>query len=486
MASRRVKRHAAAAPKPIKQQPLATAIAGQTLPQGSGEEIAYTSSAVYAKSIIQYNPDELVGKKGLAIYRKMMLDDQVKAAVYAKIMAVLSTGYEVDEPEVSDAETEGEVAKEMTDYVKFNLEDMEGSFDSKLFEMLTSVIFGFSVTERVLRLIEKGKWAGKIALKALKTRQPFGFDFETDAFGNLLPDGVLQNQRRLPAEKFIIHSYHKTFDNIYGDSDLRSAYEAWWRKSNANRFKMITLERYGEPLMVFSHSQRLSDTNKSELQKFGQNLQNRSVLILPQFITLDLKQGDPKIASAFIPVIQEEDVAIRVSLLMPGLIGMSGEQAIGSFARAVKEFDAFIWVIEELRNDLETLINEKVVKPIIDLNYEVSEGKYPVFKFREITADHKEAIFNLWLKAGGTFTKTRQDENKARELIEFPPLSDDTPVAGEQTGLPAFDENGNPIAPNLGGGTFPTPIMPGGGGGGNGANFFPFGKDSILTYKRAA
>ncbi len=486
--AKKIRRYAATKKPPLQPQVPALAIPKTPkMPAGGGDEVSFTLSGYYG-TLGTFNPDDLVGKKGLQIYKKMLLDDQVRAAIYAKQFAVLSTGFEIVGPEVSDQSADQEIADELTDFTKFNFEDMQGSFDSKLYEIMTSVPYGFSVTERVLRLVDTGRWAGKIALKGLKTRQPYNFYFYTDDHGNLLPDGVRQNNIPMPAEKFIIHSYHKTFDNFYGESDLRAAYEPWWRKSNANRFKMITLERYGEPLMVFTHTQRLSPDNKTELQTFGKNLQNRSVLILPQFITLDLKQGDPKIAAAFIPVIQEEDAAIRIALLMPGLIGLSGERVTGSFARAVKEFDAFLWVIEELRNDLETLINEQIVKPVIDLNYEVTEGKYPIFRFREITQQQKEALFNLWLAAvkDGAFTKTREDENKGRELIEFPRLPDDVPMTGGAAQPPAFDPVGNPIDTGDGSGYFPTPTMPGKGAEGPGSNFFPFGKDSILSYRKAA
>ena len=779
-------------PTPVKMKRHAKAAAKKPqMPLGGEQEISYTQSGIYSKTIQQYNPDDLVGKKGLQIYRKMMLDDQVKAAVSAKQYAVLSTGYEIVPPEVDEESDEREIAQEMTDFVKFDLEDIEGSFDSRLYDIMTAMQYGFSVTERIHRVVEGGRWAGKVALKALKTRQPFSFDFVTDEHGNLLENGVQQDRRSMPADKFVIYCLHgdtiihspsgdtpirelvgktpwlyswsdgalgltqarkvwktgyaecvkvrykwkrgrevfensivctpehqfmmfdgsyqkannlkpgdslrpfeqrppgkatywsikrndepwpngwqsrhrwvweqfnetripqgyfihhrdrdknndspenlilksaadhmrdhateywagiplearrehgkrmkkgfyaalndpsrremicknmsvsaqrrteefsqrskelwaddthrlkmsefkkawwkkadraaisvkmkaawtserkrnlsesmrriwkqrselnhevvsvesygsadvydievplihnfaannlivhnshrKTFDNFYGDSDLRAAYEPYWRKSLTNRFKMITLERYGEPLMVFTHTQTLNQANRDLLQSFGQNLQNRSVLILPQFITLDLKQGDPKIASAFMPVIQEENVAIRIALLMPGLIGLSGEQAIGSFARAVKEFDAFVWVIETERNELETLINERIVKPDVDLNYEVGDGKYPVFKFKEITAEHRENLFNLWLKAvqTGAFTKTREDENKGRELIEFPKLPDDVPMTGIKP------QGGQQIDPLTG-----LPVEPGGGA----ASFFPFGKDSKKKY----
>jgi hypothetical protein len=63
-----------------------------------------------------------------------------------------------------------------------------------------------------------------------------GFDFHTDPFGNLYSFGVLQANRPLPAEKFLIYSYRKKFSNYYGDSDLRECYRAWWAKDNLIKF----------------------------------------------------------------------------------------------------------------------------------------------------------------------------------------------------------------------------------------------------------
>ena len=49
-----------------------------------------------AGSFPRYNPDDLVGKKGLAIYAKMRTDEQVKAVCTFKRDAILSRGYSFD------------------------------------------------------------------------------------------------------------------------------------------------------------------------------------------------------------------------------------------------------------------------------------------------------------------------------------------------------------------------------------------------------
>ena len=71
-----------------------------SFPQG---EISSVMSTFWGR-ITAYNPDELVTKKGLTIYRKMSFDEQVKASLAAKVHAVLSSGYEIQAPELPEEE----------------------------------------------------------------------------------------------------------------------------------------------------------------------------------------------------------------------------------------------------------------------------------------------------------------------------------------------------------------------------------------------
>src|SRR3990167_2873898 len=105
-----------------------------------GEILSVTST--FWGRITAYNPDELVTKKGLTIYRKMSFDEQVKASLAAKIHGVLSSGYEVQAPELP--EEEEETGKELKDFTEGNFAEMEGHFDSKLKEMLTALTYGFA------------------------------------------------------------------------------------------------------------------------------------------------------------------------------------------------------------------------------------------------------------------------------------------------------------------------------------------------------
>lgn len=386
-------------------------------------EISTVDSSFYG-SLQSYNPDELVGKKGLTIYRKMAVDEQVKAAIYTKTFAVLSSGWEIQAPRLP--EEEEEMADELREFVEWDFEEMEGHFDSKLQETLTALIYGYSAGEKIFSLIDYGKFAGKVGLKDLKFRRPESIGFVTDVHGNMLDDGVTQAGKRLPKAKFLIYSYRKTFSNYYGESDLRAAYRMWWLKDTILKYMSIGLERYGEPIADISHQGTITPAQRTNLENFAKNVQSRSGLVHDSKITLDFKTPSFR-ADVFVTAINLYDTLIRVAILMPGLMGMAAEQQVGSLARSGTEFNVFVWIINELRLDLETVINEQVIKPLIDLNYEVTGGQYPRFKFREVDKDREAQVYDMWLAgvSSGSMRKFPEDEAKFRATLGLAEKTDE-------------------------------------------------------------
>ena len=409
------------------------------------KEISTVDSSFYGK-LQRYNPDDLVGKKGLTIYRKMAVDEQVKAAIYTKIFAVLSSGWEIQAPKLP--EEEQEMADEVKEFVQWNFEEMEGHFDSKLQEMLTALVYGYAVGEKVFYLIDYGKFNGKIGIRDLKFRRPESIDFDIDEHGNLLDDGVVQSNRKLPKSKFVIYSYRKQFANIYGQSDLREAYRAWWLKDTHLKYMSIGLERYGEPVANISHEGSITAAQRTALENFLKNVQGRSGLIHDAKITLAFLSPTFR-ADVFITAINLYDTHLRIAILMPGLMGMAAEQQVGSLARSGTEFNVFLWIINQLRLDIETCVNEQVIKPFVDLNYEVTGGQYPKFKFREVDEEREAQIYEMWLAGLNTqaLKKFPEDEAKMRGMLglaektdeeltpEPPPESQFPPSNGEETPL---------------------------------------------------
>lgn len=59
--------------------------------------------------------------------------------------------------------------------------------------------------------------------------------------------------------------------------------------------------------------------------------------------------------------------------------------------------------------------------------FNISNGRYPRFAFKDLTDSKRAQIFEMWIKAlgGGAVTKRAADEQRLRQLAGFDPLGED-------------------------------------------------------------
>ena len=371
------------------------------------------------------NPDDLVGKKGLKVYGEMQHDDAVKAALTLKKHAVLSTGWDI-EPANADA-----LNVETAEFIKYNFVKMEGSLDDNLLAIMSALSFGFSLSELIFQQFESGAYAGKIGLKAIKTRLPYEFGFMTDPYDNLLEDGITQGSSRYPTSKFVLYSFNSEFGNLYGTSDLRAAYAPYWMKKNVWNWWAMFLDRYGIPLAegMYPRNSGLSDQAVSDLQTSLDRLQAATSITHPDDIKLAFPTSSISAqgSQVFEKALQAAELAIARALLLPNLLGISAQGDTGSFGQAKKHFDVFILIVQKLQRELsENVMGEQIIRRVVDLNYKVEE--YPKFVFLPFTETNKADLLELWLTAvEKAAVKSRpEDEAHIRMMTEFPeiPLED--------------------------------------------------------------
>ena len=203
-------------------------------------ELASTEMLMYQSlNLPTYNPDALAKRKGgLKVYDSMRIDDMVKASLTLKKQATLAPGWEIE------AASEDKADVEVAEFVKFVFEDMDGTINNALKQILTALDYGYSITEEVWKVIEQGPYKGKVGIRALKAKKPHYYRFDLDKYSNIKPKGLIQDLgfgtglggTKLPINKFIIYSYQKEFGNWYGSSDLRPAYRNYWSKDNLIKF----------------------------------------------------------------------------------------------------------------------------------------------------------------------------------------------------------------------------------------------------------
>lgn len=368
-----------------------------------------------------YNPDTLVGRKGMSIYDRMLLDDQIKAIQSMKKNAVLQPGWEIvpasDDP----------LDKEIAENVEWNFHIMQGTLDDRLREIMSSNDYGFSVSELIWHVIDHGTFQGKIGLKDIKSRSPHSWLFHVDEHGNLLGLEqqflINQTQGQLPPDKFIIDVNDKKFGNMYGQSELRAAYRSFWAKENLMTWWNIYGERHAIPIAMGLYNQDnqiTSPEHQGELKKIINVIQSKMSVLLPPGTKIDFKDVAKGGERFFVASISFHDLAMAKALLMPQLLGMSTQTKQGSFAQAKTQFSLFLLVLEKMQKQLEeTVMLEQVIKRLVDFNYVVD--KYPLFKFLPTTKEDKLETAKVWVEAlkGQAVVSGIDDENKIRELLDF-------------------------------------------------------------------
>ena len=409
---------------PLAYIPGTHAYAERKTPDAPMGEVATNDSALYKSfEFTDYNPDTLVqAKGGLAIYDKMRVDDQVKATLSLKKQAVLAPGWDI-EPGSDDPKD-----VEIADFVEFSLEKMQGSVVDMLSQVMLALDYGYSIGEIVWKVYEDGLHAGKVGIRAVKSKRPHYFEFQSDEFGNLKPNGLLQrtyitDTKKLPVNKFLIYSYQKEFDNWYGTSDLRPAYRSWWSKDNIIRFWNIYLERFGSPLLIGKYTK--NDTSAAnDLMGILNNIQSKSSIVHREGdYSIDMLEAQRKGggASDYKEALSTHDRGIARAILVPDQLGEGGSGQ-GAFAKAKVQLDTFLWIVKKLRQDIEeTVMNEQLIRRLVGWNFENVET-LPKFKFRPLTDDQKVQLAQAFSEAvqKGAVIPTPEDENQIRKSLSFP------------------------------------------------------------------
>ena len=368
----------------------------------------------------RWNPDDLVGRRGIAIYDRIRRDDQVKGALALKKGAVLAPGWELTP---ASEDPEGEDVRDFVDHVFMNMEPLYGSLDDHIYELLSALDYGFAVSEIVWRLLEDPPYAGKYGLRTLKARKPHRFWFDVDAHDNLLPDGIRQDESlKFPVEKFLHYAYQREFGNWYGTSDLRSAYEWWWFKDNLIKWSAIYAERFAIPIARGKyppgHPEKVDITN---LRTMLENLQANTSMTYPNVFEVELLEAGGRGADIMRGFVQEANLGIARALLMPSQLGVSTQPETGTYAQSKTQFNVFLITVEDIRRDIaKDVVEQQLIRRVVHANY--GPRPLPTFEFKPLQEEDEQRLLGMWLQAvtAGVVDTTPQDEVHIREVTDFP------------------------------------------------------------------
>ena len=375
----------------------------------------------------RYNPDTLVGKNGLGIYSKMLIDEQVKAVVEFKASAVLARGWEFY---FADSSLDDEEKKFRIGLMNTIVKRMRGSFRDALEGIASGREYGYSVTEKVYGQVS---YQGKTytGINQLLTRDPASFEFHTDDFGVL--DSVLQKVTGKPSVELdrgrLIHYVHAPkWDRIFGRSDLRAAYRSWYAKDQLVKMELMYLEKFGGGITI---ARRTGDEapaygtpEYTSLQDGLANISSMRSITLPRGVEAEIVF--PASTDQFREAITYHDLAMAKALLVPNLLGLSHTGQTGAYAQSQTQLEAFFWTLGADQMRLEECLNEQLFRDVGDQNF--GDDDYPLFRFKPASMEHVKWVISTWkdLLGAKAVVQTEEDEARLRSLLEMPERTDES------------------------------------------------------------
>lgn len=377
------------------------------------EETYFKSPYVADSYKTPYNPDELYQKSfDYSIYEKMINDDQVSVCLSLKKDLILGDGANI----LAQDSDQDEIVEDLN---KALFEDYEGNFVDDLEEILTSYEFGFSITEKIFKIRE----GGYLGLKSLKTRHPNSWLIYQDVHGNIekFEQKTSDGSKDINRNSIIHFINNKRFQNPYGNSDLRAAYNAWLTKLHVSRFFSIYLEKAASPIPVGRYDKNspkgFADTLLNILKKF----QTKTAISIPKEVEIEFLEAKSN-GEAYHKAIHLFNMIIGRSLFVPDLVGFTGgETGGGSLALGKEQMNLFFMHIIRRRNSLEETINREIIKPIINYNFGFMENM-PKFKFKQLDESKSIELAKIWLEAikGNAYQPNKEEINHFRNLVKFP------------------------------------------------------------------
>lgn len=376
------------------------------------EETYFKSPYVTDTYLAPYNPDDLYQKHwDYSIYEKMLQDDQISVCMQLKKDLVLGDGFLI-QPQSEDQD-------ELADFLKSCLMDRyEGDFVEDLEEILTAYDFGFSLTEKVFKVEEE-----MLALKNLVTRHPASWLIHTDPKGKISKFEQRTSAGDLEIKPTsLIHMINsKRFQNPYGYSDMRAAYNAWFTKLHIVRYLSIFLEKAASPIPVGRYDKNAPEGTGDRLLNILKKFQSKTALAIPKDLEIEFLEAK-NTGEAYRNSIHMFNMFIGRALFIPDLLGFTGsETGGGSFSLGKEQINIFFLHIQRRRNSLENLIQKEIINPIIKYNFGNVENP-PQFKFKPLDDLRALEFAKLWLEAvkGKFYEVTDEEINHFRKLVKFP------------------------------------------------------------------
>lgn len=307
-------------------------------------------------------------------YERMLdTDETVAAAYYFLTMSVISFLGEYTHPD-----------EKIETFIYDCFEGLDGSLTLACEDILSAVWAGYSATEIVWKSDRKN-----LVVDYLATYHPYSVTFHLNERGRLQKVRQVNQLHALgvdiPAEKCLMYTYRKRFNNYYGKSAFKPMRKNWLLKDAVLKMWVRALDKFGTPILaamvpdgMVKDPQTGQEISQLEYAtRVLENLQNGTALVfatregneksqLPKVETV--ASGGAGTGDAFNGAVSYYNKMLARGLLVPSLLFDEGARS-GSLALGKSHFDGFILMAQALFGQLKEVLLDQFISRLITYNF---------------------------------------------------------------------------------------------------------------------
>jgi hypothetical protein len=392
---------------------------------------------------------QLQGWKARMVYREMSDNDPVVGGILLAFNEVMGRlDWHIQKPD--QATIEELIAY---DFICEAFDDLEDSWDSTLSQILSMLIYGWSVVEVVYKIRGgksrdpkyRSKYSdGRIGWRKFPIRSQDSFlRWEFGEHGEIIAmvqQDIATGMHYIPMKKALLFRTNEFKGNPEGISLLRKAYTSWFYKKRIQEIEAIGIERdlAGLPV-VYAPQEWFSSGADSGLVASLQAVQNMVTqvkrneaegVVIPyivdengnKMLTLELLNSGGSRSFNTEAIIDRYNKMIATSMLADFVL--LGQGSVGSFALGSQKLESWQMIVESLAKSICEVFNKQAIEKLLILNG-MDCTRPPKLVFGQV-ANADLSILGPYLNAlsdAGLLSPADPDlEAWAREQANMPPV----------------------------------------------------------------
>jgi hypothetical protein len=394
---------------------------------------------------------QLQGTKARMVYREMSENDPVIGGILLAFNEVMGRlDWHIEKPE--DASPEELLAY---DFIASAFEDTVHSWDVTLSQILSMLIYGYSITEVIYKIrggySESRKYNSKFSDGrigwydfAIRSQDSFlRWEFENN--GNVkafIQQDITTGMHYIPMSKALLFRTNEFKQNPEGVSILRRAYSSWYYKKRIQEIEAIGIERDLAGLPVVYAPQEWFSSNADEgvkaslvaIQNMVTQIKRNETegVVLPyitdennqKILSLELLSSGGSRSFNTEAIIDRYNKMIATSMLADFVL--LGQGNVGSFALGSQKLESWQMIIESLARSICEVFNKDAIEKLLRLNGIKCENP-PKLVFGSVAHADLAALgpYLGALSDAGILSPSDPDlEAWARQQADMPPVSE--------------------------------------------------------------